>query len=313
MKVDDLWMEILQLRYFLTVCQTLNFSRAAEKLYISQPTLSQHIKRLEQELNVQLFKRSTRSVELTEIGRICAGHARQAIEALDRMQTVAAEQSRKEKNKLVVGVLAIYPQLTISQVLSEFQLAHPAVKTSLCFGLSVDLLNMLLEKKADIIICNPYMDISSDMQARLAQQDVHIRVFQRDILHAVVNDQHRFANRESVTISDICRENIFSSYIRSSVSMMLEQAVKEQENFKLQFSECPSMTMMFNFISAGQGISVMTKHVAQGYMHPNMRCIPIDPPIRTETAVVVHKSALKRPTIKDFYEYFMAHIVELIA
>ena len=294
-------MEILQLRYFLTICKTLNFSRAAEELYISQPTLSQQIKRLERELNVQLFARSTRSVELTEVGRLCADYAAQAISAVDGIQTVAQEYRRKESRNISIGVLVIYPQMAISSAITEYQLTHPEIKTSLVFDWSVNLIEMLIKKKVDIVLCNTYANIE-----QLPEWDqLHVQVFQNDELLVVINKKHPLANRKVIDVRQLHTERIYFPNPKASVLLLLQQAAKLQGVQLPYIEECPSMTTLFNFVNAGLGISIMSKHVANAYMHSDIRCIPLSPVIPAQTAVFVRKKSLQRASIREFYEYFI--------
>ena len=98
-------MELRHLRYAIVAAEELHFSRAAARLNISQPPLSQQIKQIEDELGVELFRRTKRSVKLTPAGEVFIAEARSLLRQLDRVAKVTVEASRGEIGTLLVGTV----------------------------------------------------------------------------------------------------------------------------------------------------------------------------------------------------------------
>jgi len=121
-------MELRHLRYFLAVAEELNFSRAAERLHISQPPLSQQIRQLEDELGVQLFNRTKHQVRLTAVGRLFLDDARQTLLQADRAIQTAQRASRGELGRLVIGFASSIAYSVFPDILRTFRQRFPAVE-----------------------------------------------------------------------------------------------------------------------------------------------------------------------------------------
>ncbi|MFF0250795.1 LysR family transcriptional regulator [Streptosporangium sandarakinum] len=117
-----------QLRLFLVLAEELHFGRAAQRLFLTQPALSQQIRALERRLNVNLVRRSSRRVELTAAGQALVPAARELMAAMDRLQSVAAVHARQSRGHLRIGAIGgeAFMPYTIA-ILTELSARHPEI------------------------------------------------------------------------------------------------------------------------------------------------------------------------------------------
>lgn len=127
-------MELRHLRYVVTLAKELNFGRAAERLNISQPPLSQQIRQIEEELGVKLFHRTKRTVELTEAGRVFVEGARDILTRMERTAAATVATSRGEIGELTVGTVTTTDNgfyRTFIAILRAFSAQYPGVRLRL--------------------------------------------------------------------------------------------------------------------------------------------------------------------------------------
>src|SRR3990170_2205630 len=124
-------MELRHLRYFLAVADELHFSRAAARLHIAQPPLSQQIRQLERELGFDLFLRTNRRVRLTDAGRYFRDEAHSLLERLERAQASAQKVARGESGSLAVGHVAAVTFALLPRFYRRFRERHPEIALTL--------------------------------------------------------------------------------------------------------------------------------------------------------------------------------------
>src|SRR5213076_2095932 len=120
-------MELRHLRYFVAVAEELHFGRAAQRLHIAQPPLSQQIRRLEGDLGVSLFDRTNRRVALTDAGRAFLGEARLTLAQAERATQVASRAARGEIGQLIIGYMASAELNVFPRLLPVFRKRHPGI------------------------------------------------------------------------------------------------------------------------------------------------------------------------------------------
>src|SRR3954453_10103995 len=124
-------MELRHLRYFVAVAEELHFRRAAERLHVSQPPLSQQIRALERELGVTLFERNRRRVELTAAGSALLGEARGILAAVEHAVDLTQRVARGEAGALSVGFVGSAMYGALPDVVREFRASRPGVELRL--------------------------------------------------------------------------------------------------------------------------------------------------------------------------------------
>ncbi len=121
-------MELYQLRTFLTVANEENLTRAAARLYSSQPTVSAHIKALEEDLRVKLFHRTSKGMKLTNEGEMLKRKAEQVLEAASELQTTAKHMQDQISGQVRIGVNTDGDQLRLSTLLDKITIEHPQIE-----------------------------------------------------------------------------------------------------------------------------------------------------------------------------------------
>ena len=143
-------MELRHLRYFIAVAEELHFHRAAERLHVSQPPLSQQIKQLEEEVEVRLFERSKRWVRLTSAGRLFLEHVRQVLMEVDGAVLAARRTIGGERDRLSVACTPWAGYMIIPNVLCRFSEQHPNVRLEIHTLNSTEQLHAVKARVTDV-------------------------------------------------------------------------------------------------------------------------------------------------------------------
>jgi len=204
-------MELYQIRYFLAVADTLNFTRASERSFVSQPALTKAIQRLEETIGGRLFDRTKNSVQLTDLGHGMLPNFRQIYETANCAREQARRLMQAQKEVVKVGVMCT---IDFHQVLPGFvqsQECFTEVELSFREGNLEALTDALDQGDVDVcIMCSPY-----EIPRRFAATPL----FSEDYVLAI-GDDHRFSGRTSVEMAELNRERYcervmceFSTYI----------------------------------------------------------------------------------------------------
>jgi DNA-binding transcriptional LysR family regulator len=172
-------MEFRRLKFFVAVAEELHFTRAASRLRIAQPHLSQEIRKLERELNTQLLKRTKRSVALTPAGAVFLEKARAIVDAIAEAVHAAQRASRGETGKLAVGFVSVAGYTVIPLAVAKFRRLHPDVELVLSELNSDEGVHALRNGRLDLCLLHPPRNLEPALSVEMAWQEPLVAVLPR--------------------------------------------------------------------------------------------------------------------------------------
>ena len=242
-------MELRHLRYFLAVAEELHFNRAAQRLHMQQPPLSHQIRQLEKELGVQLFRRTTRSVALTEAGQAFLHQTRSILALVEDSPEVARRASQGMTGRLGVGFTGSTTYELLPVVAGAFRRAFPdAVLQVEGEMLSPAQVEALLSGRLDV--CFGWI--------RLAQPELETRVLRRERLAVVLPEDHRLAGRESVRLGDLAEDPFvtYPGHWGSTMYQLTMQACRDSGFSPRIVQEVSQTATLVSLVAAGFGVAV---------------------------------------------------------
>ena len=186
-------MELRQIRYFLKVAELLNFSEASKALFITQSTLSQQIRQLENEFDTILFERNSHEVSLTEAGKQFMRYARKVMIDVDDCTQKMDDLKNMLTGELNIGVTFTFSPLLTETVL-EFMKLYPHVRLNVFYKTMSELMDMLQRREVDFVLAFKPTDRNDKIESH---------VLFNNHLSVVVSEQHSLAKRKSLTLDDL--------------------------------------------------------------------------------------------------------------
>lgn len=242
-------MELRHLTAFLAVAEELHFGRAAKRLQMAQPPLSQQIRQLEKELGVQLFERNTRSVRLTNAGQSFLEPARTVLQDLDTATRAAKAAGRGEYGRVTVGFAGASSHETLPLLTRAVRAAHPGIELVLA---GQTYANVALARVAE-----GSLDLGF-VRLPVTQPGVATRVIAEEELVCALPSDHRLARRDHILLADLA-EDPFVSFPANAGSSLRDATVAacEEQGFTPRVvQEAPDSHTILALVAAGVGVTL---------------------------------------------------------
>lgn len=259
-------MELRQLEYFVAVAEEANFTRAAERVRISQSGVSAQIRQLERELGCELFDRSTRVARLTAAGEAALGPARAALEASTRLGQAVDDVSGLIKGRLTLGMVVGCTIAPFFEGLEKFHRQHPGVALSLQENSSDQ---MVEHVRAGIV------DIALIGAAGSAPAGVESLTIISEGLCVLVPHGHRWAVRSRIDVDDLDGESIVTMPHGTGIRATLDDACSVAGVSALIGLQATSAEAVGDLASRGLGAAVLSESMSMDFSD-TLVALPLD-------------------------------------
>ena len=288
--------DLKQLKYFLAVAEEKSFSRAAERLHISQPPLSQQIMKLESELGVRLFTRTTRSFELTVAGRALMVEAAELLGKMRMTIETIRQIDRGEVGRLRVGIVGSALWGPIPGLLEQFQTGFPRVTWTIHELGPNDQWEALRNKQIDVGFWREPR-IEADV---LKQAKLHQELCFRENVCVAVNERHPLAARESVALQEIAGEPLLTLHLdQSAEPRYLLQCCIDAGFEPTIFQEAAEPQTLLAMVGAGLGVALMPETTSRiGW--PGVRFLPIHTNAPSANLYISYPAQDDAPVVRAF-------------
>lgn len=236
-------MEFHQLRYFLKAAELRNFTQAAAECFISQPSLSQQIIKLEQELGQPLFERSARGVELTESGKLLRSRAEQIVTLVDQARREITDDG--ETGQLAIGAIPTIAPYFLPEIVRRFREAVPRVTLKVHEDVTEQCLKKVQTGEWDLAIVA--------LPVRIEHLEVE-PLFDEDLWLAVPPG-HRLAGMAEVSFEELEHENLLLLGEAHCLTEHVAQYCRKQDAAPLETGRLAQLTTIQELVSRGQGVS----------------------------------------------------------
>lgn len=240
-------MNLRDLRYLVAVAEHRHFGRAAEACFVSQPTLSTQIKKLEDELGVMLIERTNRQVMLTPVGERIVGQAQRVLREVNEMVHIAQAYQDPFGGEFRLGIIPTVAPYLLPKILGPINKAFPKLKTQLTEGQTLAITRMLRDGELDAVI----------LALPLEEDNVEQVLLYTEPFYFAASRQHPKAGRKSVRLADLENEQVLlledGHCLRDQALAVCTRAhAVENTNFR-----ATSIETLRQMVAANVGITLM--------------------------------------------------------
>jgi LysR family transcriptional activator of glutamate synthase operon len=289
-------MDIVQLKYFLTVSQFGHITLAADHLYISQSALSKHISQLEDEIGFKLFDRIARTIRLTSAGHEFVSFAEEIIAKHDMMMLKMQQYRQTDKGCLTIGSIPIMSQYDIHRAIAAFEKQYP------------DITIQIFEEKGDQIVKmldDNLLDLAIIRTATLSNNSYKVIPLADDEMVLVVNKNHPLSKKKPLSLKEAAKETFILLDSGPGLhELCLSACTKAGFSPSIRYHHTRIETII-GFVAENMGVSLLMKKVISFFQHPDIVWVELEAPVLSDVVLIFPHGKKLSPSANLFRNFLV--------
>lgn len=278
-------MDLRQLRYFLQISETGSFSKAAEILNVAQPSLSQHVLNLEQELGVPLLTRHPRGVFPTDFGQLLCDHARIILRDVERSQQAVRNAIHQPAGEISLGLPTSACGGLAVQLITEALRLHPQISIHLVEAMTGSLEEWVQSGRLDVAL----------LYDRKSFEDIESSDFMTEELHLIVPRGHALASERAVLFNDAISHPLVLPAAPHVIRGLIERHALRADAALNVAVNCDSLAAIVQLVRSGYGTIYPSFPMAEEIARGDLVAVPIvNPTPKWQISIVLSKRTSNR-------------------
>ena len=262
-------MEIHQLRYFVAVAEEGSFSRAAAKVRVAQPSLSQQIRKLEAEVGQPLFDRLPRSVVLTEAGRCLIDYARQILASIGDARRCIDEFKGEIAGRVAVGAIPTIAPYVLPELVVTFQNHYPQVTLEIVEDVTAGITRRIEAGELDVALASTCQQSPTLRRERLGNEP----------LLALVPEGHELAKKSEITFDDLKSQRFLLLHEMHCLSQQVHHLLESRRLHPEIALAGSQLSTIANMVAAGIGVSIVPQMMVRHHATPGCVTLQFATPV----------------------------------
>lgn len=297
-------MDLQQLRYFIEVADSKSFTKAAEKLSVTQPMLTRTIKQIEEELDVKLIERTSKYFHLTDAGSAFYQQSSVLLMSFDDLHRNINDLKSASSGELYISTPGVLLDAYGPLLLQQFHHQYPNIKISIVEEGSKLTAKSVLSGQADIGLVMMPVSNGSQFNADIVVSSV---------CQLLVSKKHQFASRSVVSFKELANERIITFSETATLHDMFISMCEQQGFSPNIYYKSLMMNFTFNMVQMGLCIGVLPYPLITQKLTDDFVTVPLDPPIPWEIAAITKKGRYQSFVAKAFLTFIKSYFKNLNA